>query len=128
MGTSKIKRVYVAGAITPNGSNSTNGAIDYLFNMRNMIRVGIDVMQAGFTPYIPCWDFIVFLLLRDEERITGPTIKRLSKDWLDVCDAMVLTPGWRKSKGTLAEIERAKETNIPVFESLEELVKATKEE
>lgn len=120
----KIKRVYVAGLITPKCTNSANPAIDYLINMRNMIRAGIEVSKAGFTPYIPCWDFIVFLLLRDGEIMTEPMIKRLSKDWLEVCDAMLLTPGWRKSAGTIAEMEHAKERSIPIFESLEDLRKA----
>jgi hypothetical protein len=123
----KIKRVYVAGAITPKGTNSTNPAIDYLVNVRNMVRFGIEVMKAGFTPYIPCWDFIVFLFLREDERITEATIKRLSKDWLEMCDAMLLTPGWSFSAGTLVEYDFAKERGIPVYESLDELINATKE-
>ena len=124
----KIKHVYVAGPLTPKGINSANPAIDYLFNLRNMTRAGIEVIKAGFTPYVPAWDFVTFLLLREDERITEPTIKRLSKDWLEICDAMLLTPGWRKSTGTLAEIEFAKERNIPIFESLEELCKTNKAE
>jgi len=31
--------------------------------------------------------------------------------------------GWQKSKGTLAEIERAKELNIPIYYELPALIK-----
>lgn len=116
-----IKRVYVAGLLTPRGIWSSNHAIDYIMNVRNMIRVGIEVFKAGFVPFIPALDFLVFLLLRDKERITEFMIKRYSKDWLEVCEAVLLTKGWQKSTGTLAEIKRAEELNIPVFKSIKEL-------
>lgn len=116
-----IKRVYVAGLLTPRGIWSTNHAIDYLMNMRNMIRAGIEVFHAGLVPFIPALDALIFLLLREGETITEPMIKRYSKDWLEVCDAMLLTEGWRKSTGTLKEIEFAEKHGIPVFKSIEEL-------
>jgi len=124
----KIKRVYVAGLLTPRGMWSANPAIDYLANVRHMIRTGLDVLFAGFVPFIPALDLQLFLALKENERITEPMIKRYSKDWLEACEAVLLTPGWKKSSGTLAEIEFAKEKGIPVFESLEELLKASEEE
>ena len=124
----KIKRVYVAGLLTPRGVWSVSPAIDYLINVKNMIRAGLEVFFAGFVPFIPALDFQIFLALKDGERITEPMIKRYSKDWLEVCEAVLLTPGWRKSTGTLAEIEFAKERNIPIFESIEELIEASKKE
>lgn len=117
----KIKRVYVAGLLTPKGTWSINPAIDHLANVRHMVRAGIEVFKAGFVPFIPALDFLLFLSLHEGEVITEPMIKRYSKDWLAVCDAMLLTEGWRQSRGTLIEIEFAKERNIPIFESIEEL-------
>jgi hypothetical protein len=124
----KIRRVYCAGLLTPRGVWSVNPAIDYLANIRVMIRVGLDVFFAGFVPFIPALDFMLFLSLREDERITEPMIKRYSKDWLEACEAVLLCPGWRKSSGTLAEIEFAKEKGIPVFDSLDDLVKASQKE
>jgi len=121
----KIKRVYIAGLLTPRGIWSVNPAIDYLCNVRHMIRAGLEVFFAGFVPFIPALDFQIFLALQEGEHITEPMIKRYSKDWLEVCEAMLLTEGWKKSTGTLIEIEYAKERDIPIFESIEELKKAT---
>jgi hypothetical protein len=123
----KIKRVYIAGLLTPRGTWSINPAIDYLANVRNMIRAGLEVFFAGFVPFIPALDCQIFLALREGERITEPMIKRYSKDWLEACEAMLLTEGWRKSTGTMAEIEFAKEKGIPIFESIQDLKKATEE-
>jgi hypothetical protein len=36
-------------------------------------------------------------------------------DFLDVCDRIVVVPGFEKSAGTLAEIKRAVELGIPVY-------------
>ena len=118
-----IKRVYIAGPLTPAGLWDPHPAIDYIFNIRSMLRVGIEVYFAGFTPFLPCLDFFIFLLLREGEKITEDMIKRYSRDWMETCDAVVLCPGWRKSKGTDIELRLAGDRGIPVFESVEELVK-----
>lgn len=122
-----IKRVYVAGMLSPKGMNSVYPAIDYLLNLRNLVRWSLRVFFAGFTPFCPALDFIFFLLLRDGEYITEPMIKRFSKDWLEACDAVMLTPGWQKSGGTLAEIALAEKLGIPVFKNLDELVSANEQ-
>ena len=46
-------------------------------------------------------------------------IKEYSLLWLELCDAVLLVPGWENSSGTRAELARAKELDIPVFGSLE---------
>jgi len=118
----KIELVYIAGALTPKGIKSTNPAIEYLFNIRDISRAALDVLFAGFTPFCPGLDFVYFLLLRDKERITEPMIKRLSKDFLRRCDAILMTEGWKTSPGSIAERDLAWELELPVFYSLKELV------
>jgi hypothetical protein len=122
MSTKKIEMVYVAGPLTPKGIKSANPAIEYLLNARDLIRYSIEVLLAGFTPYCPGADFSFFLLLREGERITEPMIKRLSKDFLRRCDAILMTEGWQKSPGSVVEKELAEELGFPVFYSLKELV------
>ncbi len=114
----KIECVYVVGALTPNGSNSAHPAIDYLMNIRNLTRHSLEVFFAGYDPFCPALDFLFFLLLRDDERITEAMIKRFSKTWMARSDAIMLTPGWQKSPGSQAEVKRAKELKMPIFDSI----------
>jgi len=119
--TKKIRRIYVAGLLTPRGTHSRNLAIDHQINLRKNIRAGVEVLFAGFDPFIPAFDHQFWWVLQNGEIITEKMIKRFSKSWLEVCDALLLTPKWRKSPGTLAEIELAKKLEIPVFDTLDDL-------
>lgn len=121
-----IRRVYVAGLLTPRGYWSAHPAIDYTCNRREMIRWALKTYLAGFDPFCPAFD-MEFWMQAEGQPITEAMIKRYSKSWLEVCDAMVLTPGWQKSPGSLAEIKFAEEHNIPVFKSLDDLNKYVKE-
>lgn len=117
-----IQRVYVAGLLSPSGYWSTHPAIDYMCNRRENIRWALKTFLAGFDPFCPAFD-MEFWMQADGQPITEAMIKRYSKSWLEICDAMILTPGWQRSKGTLAEIKFAEEHDIPVFKSLDDLVK-----
>jgi len=125
---SKIETVYVAGLLTPRGVYSANPAIDSLINQRKMIRAGLDVFFAGFDPFVPAFDHQFWMVMNDNETITEAMIKRYSKNWLKRCDAVVLTPNWSKSPGTLAEIEYANKLGIPVFPTLTDLKDWVKKE
>lgn len=122
-----VKRVYIAGLLTPRGYWSANPAIDYIINCREMVKWALKAFLAGFDPFVPAFDEPFWWVLEEGQFITEAMIKRYSKSWLEVCDALVLTPGWQKSLGTLAEIKRAEELGIPVFKSLAELIKYTEE-
>jgi len=121
----KIKRVYVAGILTPRGVYSANPAIDHLVAVRKMVRIGLEVLLAGFDPFVPAFDHQFWMVMNDGEFITESMIKRYSLSWMEVCDAMLLTPGWQKSPGTLREKARAEDLGIPVFKSIEEMRRAT---
>lgn len=125
--TKKIKRIYVAGPLRPKGYNSQSLWIDYLLNVRNMVRNTNAIIKAGFIPFCPGIDLMYILASDDNYRPREDTIMRLSREWLEVCDALILTTGWQKSSGTLKEIEFAKKHGIPVFESIEDLKKYMKD-
>ena len=116
-------RVYIAGPLTPKGLRSSNLAIDYLMNVRNMIEMGKQCILAGMSPFVPGIDFNFFFNLREGENITEKMIKDYSIDWLLACDAVLLLPGWSYSRGTLDEINIASKENIPVFYTFESLVR-----
>jgi len=126
--TKEIKRVYIAGLLTPRGYFSTNAAIDYIIACREMTKWGLKALLAGFDPFVPAFDQPFWMVMESGNSITEAMIKRYSKSWLEVCDAVVLTPGWQKSPGTLVEIKRAEELGIPVFKSLQALIDFVKEE
>lgn len=117
----KIETVYIGGLITPRGVFSKNLAIDHQINLRKMVRCALDVFFAGFDPFVPAFDSQFWWVMSNGETITEGMIKRYSKSWLKRCDALLLTPKWRKSPGTIAEVELAKKLEIPVFNTLDDL-------
>lgn len=123
-----MKTIYVAGPLTPTGMYSKNPVIDYLTNVRIMLRVALDLFFAGFDPFVPALDFMFWFVLKDSEYITEPMIKRYSKTWLSKCDAVFLCPGWNRSKGTQQELKLAEKLGIPVFASLEDLLRERRDE
>ena len=44
--------------------------------------------------------------------------------FLEHCDAVLLLPNWRASKGTVAEVQAAREKGLPIFKSREALSSA----
>ena len=111
-----MKRVYVAGPY------SANNIIDCLENMRKGMRAGVEVFLAGYSPWVPWHDFHHQLMFRDGESLSVDDYYEMSMAWLMVSDAMLVLPGWRKSKGTCAEIAKAVELKIPIFYSLADLI------
>ena len=105
------KRVYVAGAIS-NGS-----LLQSLENIRKGIKLSVEVLKAGFAPFSPFIDFQFSFV----EPITIDEYYGYSMAWLEVSDAVLLVPGYESSNGTLNEIKRARELDIPIFTSLEAL-------
>ena len=104
-------KVYVAGAY------SASNVIQVLANMRKGMKLSYDVLKAGFSPFCPWLDYHFSLI----GAVELEEYYRYSMSWLEVSDAVLLCEGWEESKGTLAEIARAKELNIPIYHSLEVL-------
>lgn len=107
-------RVYVAGSL----SGST---LDYLENCRVMMKCGYQLFRSGiYSPFVPAFDYHFALMREDNDLpISVSEYYKYSLAWLDVSDCVLVLPKWENSKGTIAEIERAKELKIPVFYSQE---------
>jgi hypothetical protein len=111
-----VKRVYVAGAY------SDKNVLGVFSNMNKGMRMSTEVLLAGYAPYCPWLDFHFYLMLREDESVNLDTIYAYSMAWLEASAAVLVVPGYEKSKGTLAEIKRARQMNIPVYYSLESLM------
>ena len=120
-----FKKIYVAGAITPYPLE--NPVLGFLGNIKRGQRMAVKLILGGFFPFCPFLDYQLFLQLQEGENITEKMIKDLSMAWLDVSDAVLVLPKYRKSVGTKLEIARAKELNIPVFYSIEDMIDAEEE-
>jgi len=112
-----MKRVYVAGLY----GYTTNGIIGNLDNMREGMRKSVKVLLEGYAPFVPWFDYHFQLMLREYETLDADDYYDYSLAWLEVSDAVLVISNRKESKGVNAEIERAKELNIPIFYSLEEL-------
>jgi hypothetical protein len=110
-----MKRIYVAGSYS---SNTTLGTFD---NMRVGMRTGLDVLLAGYAPFVPWFDYHFQLMLIGHEKLTVQNYYDYSLAWLDVSDAMLVLPNSEHSKGTQKEIKRAEELGIPIYYTLDEI-------
>lgn len=115
-----MKRIYVAGAY------SANNILDCLKNIGRGEYYSSAIFMMGFAPFCP-WHDKDYVVKNWDKDFTVKQFYDYSMAWLDVSDAVFLVPGWENSKGTLAEIERAKELSIPIVDSFDELHKLFKE-
>ena len=111
-----MKRVYIAGPY------SADNVIDVLENMRRGMRMGVRVFLAGYAPWVPWHDFHHQLMFRGDESLSVENYYEMSMAWLVVSDAVLVLPGWKNSKGTLAELKKASRLHIPIFHSLKALI------
>ena len=114
-----MRRIYVAGAITPTGPG--HPVIEFLNNQRRGIRTAVDLLLRGYAPYCPFLDNLYWLTLREGEEIPPSTIYEVSLAMLEMCDALLLVPGWERSEGTRNELERARQLDIPIFHNQQAL-------
>lgn len=100
--------VYVAGAITDPDPTVM------LKNFGKGMSISAGLVSAGYYPFSPFIDHSFFYTEGGKD-ITVRNIKDYSMRWLEKCDCVLVIDGWENSKGTIAEINHAKEIGIPVF-------------
>jgi len=112
-----VKIAYLAGPMTPRGnrSDTQNAAIEYLFNVRDMLAAAVVLIGKGYAPYCPALDMQYFLSLRPGEMISEEIIKDVSIAFLENSDILVLLPGWEVSAGCKAEYSKAVELGMPAY-------------
>lgn len=110
-----MKRIYVAGPY------SADNVLDVLRNIGRGEDICTRLFDLGFAPYDP-WHDRKYVMNNPNGNFTVHKFQDNSMEWLEVSDAVLLVEGWESSKGTLVEIERAKELGIPVFYNVYELL------
>ena len=111
-----MKKVYVAGAI------SAPSIEDGLKNIRKGIVAGAELLKLGYSPYVPHLDY-QFNLVQDKVHIDVETYYKHDLEWLKLCNCMLVLPGWESSRGVNNEIEIAEQCGIPIYFSVEQLLK-----
>ena len=100
-----MKLAYVAG---PYRAASESAVVR---NIRNAEAVAAELWKIGFAVICPHMNSALMNgICPDHVWLQGDLVM------LERCDLVVLAPGWKSSSGTLAEINRANERGIPVFE------------
>jgi hypothetical protein len=100
-----MKRIYIAGKYT---ADTPNGVFD---NIREGISASIKILEEGNAIFCPWLDHQLFI---HGLKASWQQMYDHSMAWLEVSDEVHVLPGWETSKGTIAEIKRAQELNIPV--------------
>lgn len=99
-----MKVFYIAG---PYRAKTERGVLD---NIRAAEAVAIRVWEAGHAALCPHLNSrLMGGVCPDEVFLEGDL------ELMKMCDAVVLIPGWEKSKGTLAEVEIARKLNMPIY-------------
>lgn len=104
------KRVYVAG---PYSATST---IETLRNIGRGEKMCAKLFKDGYAPFCPWHDMSYVIDLYDED-FNVEHFQEVGLSWLSVSQAMLLIGNWKSSEGTKAEVEFAKELDIPIYKS-----------
>ena len=101
-----MKRIYLAGKY------NADNIIDCLSNIHDGIKMAVKVLKQGDVPFVPWLDYQFHFF---DPTLTIDDYYRYSMAWLEVSDEVWVLPDSENSKGTQAEIKRAKELGIPVI-------------
>ena len=116
-----MKRIYVAG------NYSADNVLDVLKNIGRGQQCCADLFMMGFAPFCP-WHDRSYVMDNPGGAFKVSQFHKHSMAWLEVSDAVFVISGKGNGGGVDAEIERANELGIPVFESLMKLVAWAEEE
>jgi len=120
-------KVYIAGAY------SDDNVIGVLKNIGRGEYWAAELFAFEFAPFTH-WHDKSFIIRNFEDKFTVKEFYDYSLEWLKVSDILFIVPNepglknWQDSKGTLKEIEVAKNLGIPIFYDLSNLLNWRKEQ
>ena len=116
-----MKTVYVAGAM------SANNILDVLGNISRGIKLGGELLQLGYAPFVPHLDVFFKIQGGDDLQIPLDHYYNYTMEFMTRCDCVLVCPKSENSSGTVAEIKKASGLGIPVYYSIDELHKIESE-
>jgi hypothetical protein len=126
------KRVYIAGPITKG---------DLCHNLNQATEAFVTLAKAGFAPFCPHWSayskpaiaieptnaidprrrVYCYATIQGNDQMTHDDWLGVDLPWVEVADAVLRLPG--ESTGADREVAHANAKGIPVFESVEAVIK-----
>jgi hypothetical protein len=85
--------------------------IGVLNNIHDGIKASVEILKKGHAVFCPWLDYQFQFF---DKTLTVEDYYRYSMAWLEVSQVVLVLPNSENSKGTQAEIARAKELGIPV--------------
>lgn len=105
-----MKRIYVAGPMGPEFDLRSR-------RVEQAMGIGLQIVRLGFAVYLPhLWHHADI-----DGIVPSETWMQCDFRWVESCDAVFRIPGI--SPGADRECELAREKKIPIFTSLEELLR-----
>lgn len=101
-----MKIIYIAGAYRSPTAWQTQQ------NIRDAEATAATVWELGLAALCPHTNSAHMEGVTSEETFLAGTLEMMRR-----CDAILLVPNWKQSRGTLAEIEEAKRLSKPIFYS-----------
>lgn len=100
-----MKKIYIAGKYRADTVSGIRRNIEEARNVAEMLWV------LGFAVFCPHLNSALMDGIAPDRNFLEGDI-----EWLKCADAIVMLPGWRYSKGSVAEFNFAKAAGIPTFE------------
>ncbi len=115
-----LKYVYIAGPYTGR-THDHRSYFEIQRHITDALEVARELAQLGYGFFCPHQHSAHF-------EVIAPNIEpaywyELNIHFMLDCDAILLLPGWPGSRGTIHELQIAHDRNIPVFHSIDELVR-----
>ncbi len=109
-------KIYVAGPYTPaDGREETR-----LENIGLASETAKFLLTLGHTPFCPHT-----MTAGWEDVCSWEDFLRMDIEWLRMCDAIVLLPGWQTSRGARMEYEEALKEGLVIFDLQRESVEVS---
>lgn len=109
-------KVYVAGAY------SADNVLSVLQNIGRGEKACAELFRLGLAPFCP-WHDKSYVIDNPDYSFTVEDFYEYSLTWLEVSDIVLILDNWKGSQGVLREIKLAEELRMPVFYSLNDLVR-----